>query len=320
MRECLYSFKSKFNCTAIFLFDLVQDTTKSRVLIPLIILFSVFIIVSSIFASGPMRKATPSKLKVLLEPSSSVVIGEIFPRFPILGLRDQFSGIVPNINITVVVTDIRVKFHREKINCDYQYLNEHFWTYEFIRNLGPCSITLNGSITKTNDFGIARFTNLTFAKGPEGMYFYIYQVENFFDSEPKEILVSPSIFDLKMQSSSPKIAKIHSPLNPKPILQIFDRYGKPIQNRIIDAISWPYGDYEQPFPQLFDPDPDKFALFSGARSNISNNNGICTFNNLTIIASTHLSVYIIFVSEGSNIFVPWQNKYPPSNNTILTTI
>ena len=81
------------------------------------------------------------------------------------------------------------------------------------------------------------------------------------------------------------------------------------------VISWPYGDYEQTFPQLFDPDPDKFALFSGSQSNLSDSNGICTFSNLTILASTHSSVYIIFVSEGANLFVPWQNKYPKRFNS-----
>ena len=69
-------------------------------------------------------------------------------------------------------------------------------------------------------------------------------------------------------------------------------------------MSWQYGDSHFLFPQLFDPDVDKFALFGGSKSIASNKDGFANFTNLTILGSTHKNVYIIFIPEGNQIIVP----------------
>ena len=87
-----------------------------------------------------------------------------------------------------------------------------------------------------------------------------------------------------------------------------------MKNKIVDAFSDAYGYYNYGFPQLFYPDADKYAVLDGDSSRPSNNEGIASFTNLTILGSSHKNVYILFSIDGSGMITPWGSY----NSTILS--
>ena len=313
LMKCVGRLMKYLYCKTFFYFDMVSDKVKLRGIIPFSIVFILFILVSSIFTTFFSEISVPTNLKLVVSPQKYLQVGETARSF-MIQVTDQNSFPISNLSIFIFVLNFILKMKNDYINCDYTYLSQNFWNYFFIRNLGPCEINFEGQNQVTDSNGFAYFTHFYFESAPQGSYYLAFRVNNTeVVSSSFNMILAPSALMIKMLNSPPKSAIVNSPLEIQPNLIVYDKFGLPLDNVTINAVSWPFGDSNTSYPQLFDPDWDKFALIGGSKSMPSNKEGYANFTNLTILGSSHENVYIIFIPEGNQIIIPWAPAMFPND-------
>ena len=97
-----------------------------------------------------------------------------------------------------------------KISCDFSYLRQRLWFYEFIRTLRPCQMKMKGISEITDESGLAYYRNFTFEKAPEGSYFLKFKVKHYsLQSKTYNIMLSPDVLDIWPLNNPPQNAKIN---------------------------------------------------------------------------------------------------------------
>ena len=201
-------------CKTLYIFDLVHDNVKIRVIIPIMILFIIFIFVSSIFSGGNSSMPYPVIFSIIINPPSFLEIGETSRTF-VAKVLDQYGSPMPDIESIIKIQSISMDFFEKDINCDYLYLKSNYWNTNFMRTLGLCSIELKGDRIKTDYTGLAYFNNFQVKSRPKGNYYIYLQLNNYnINSALFHILFSPEIYSMQVLNEPQKTVKLSVPLNP----------------------------------------------------------------------------------------------------------
>lgn len=216
MKAAVKSFKKAFLCKTLFLFDLVQDNIKVRLIIPLSMLFFIYFLISNFFQSKILAESVPSSIRLILSPTEVVNIGEPLYRYPIIQVRDQYDSPLENIKVKfqflkeIVLTKINL------INCDSETLQMVYFTLMYIKALGPCSFKISQQYINTDQSGFGSFSNLSISKASEGAYMYTILANEKVKLPIQKLYLTSIVKSIKILKQKPKNAKIGIPFDPQP--------------------------------------------------------------------------------------------------------
>ena len=137
----------KFNFFNIL--DMIHDKIINRWICPLIVVYFLYRIISSAFFSSSSETSYANQIQVILPPSRFMEIGT--PSFTFVAqILDQNNNYMEGgIEVSIEIQNLVVQHKNCQINCDFTYFTQYYWTYYFLRSLGPCSIETNGTIEKS---------------------------------------------------------------------------------------------------------------------------------------------------------------------------
>lgn len=221
---------------------------------------------------------------------------------------NKLGGVNVTLNVIKVTSDPEVK---TSPICDYAYRKNILGNFDYIRYHEVCKVRLEGNVATTDGSGNAQFNNFRIASGPEGYYTFQYSAkaegyDEVFSEEFSTYIFSEvySLESLNTLSLMDKF-KLNEPLRVQPEVRILDVNNNPIAGKRVVAFSFVDVDFEG---QGYRNSPSNLNLFllENYVSEMSDENGIAKFTNLTIVGSNEIIGYIHFYCEG--VTTVWTNR------------
>jgi hypothetical protein len=171
---------------------------------------------------------------------------------------------------------------------------------EFIRFSEVCQVKLSGYKVKTDSKGNAYFDEFKIEMGPEALYTfqYVITVNSYTQilSEEFEVYAISKINVLEGQNANPLLdfVVMNQPLQNQPIVIVKDYEGKPMAGKKVIAFSWVQPTLNPRVGKLNSPSNDKVFVLKNTISEVSDENGIARFTDLTITGTSESIAYIHF--------------------------
>ena len=186
MGQCLVTMKKIIHCKHLVLFDIITDFARIRFVIPLLFVLFLYKFNSSMFLIDFGTFSYPTSIHILRSFSEIMNLGEMAnnSRSAIVRVIDQNENSIESINISLVLINFEYQKgnHYYHSNCDWNYLSIIRGTYTFYRASRICQIQVTGTTQNTDINGIAKFENFVIRNSPIGVYSFIYNISDYFQS------------------------------------------------------------------------------------------------------------------------------------------
>eukprot|EP01022_Parablepharisma_sp_SALTPOND_P006910 TRINITY_DN1279_c0_g1_i2.p1 TRINITY_DN1279_c0_g1~~TRINITY_DN1279_c0_g1_i2.p1 ORF type:complete len:1297 (-),score=66.26 TRINITY_DN1279_c0_g1_i2:1532-5422(-) len=299
----------------IILVDFYNDTNKSGMIFPFVLVLLLLLLSFYIYPLGT-GSSQSKKATIDLEMFFDY---KMFPlgdaSIPVLVLRTSDRAELANITARIVIESF--KGHTSKkyfdFTCDDTVRGLLKETLHDIRTFNACMIELDGDVEKPDYYGRLDFSRFRFVYGPEGMYTARIVLNNGQRTDTFSFTKRRTVYDIRVKNNPPENATCGVPLNVQPLLQLRDVEMKPIVGKRVVALSWvePLPIYQDTlshnqnhqsnaytYGKNYSISANKYAFLVNDISEPSDENGIVTFNNLTILGSTYKYVWILFAVDG----------------------
>lgn len=280
--------------------DLAQDRVRSRLIFPLVTLAIYILIAFAIIGAQKKNPKPPSELKARLPfPSKydiNMAVNSTFPSPRILVTNSE--GIMPNKTIKLEMQDLIASDDPTKPDCDASRRSAIAGSLEYIRYKEVCRIEIMNSSVVSDKEGEALFEDLKFVRMPQGNYYFTFEdKEKYVKSQEFSIFFKSNVIKLEVLTPPPFQQAVGKPFQNQPKIRILDQNGKIIKNKRVIAFSWAEPRFSGSISAYF-PENGRYALLGGDLSSPSDNDGIASFSNLTILGSNSKNLYIFFACDG----------------------
>ena len=280
--------------------DLAQDRVRSRLIFPLVTLAIYILIAFAIIGALKKEKKPPSELKARLPfPNKygiNTAVNSTFPSPRILVSNSE--GIMPNKTIMLKMQDLIASDDPAKPDCDASRRSAISGSLEYIRYKEVCRVEILNSSVVSDKEGEAFFDGLQFVRMPQGSYYFTFEdEEKYAKSQEFSIFFQSNAIKLEVLTPPPFQQAVGKPFQNQPKIRILDQNGKIIKNKKVVAFSWAEPRFSGSISAYF-PENGRYALLGGDLSSPSDDNGVASFSNLTILGSNSKSVYIFFACDG----------------------
>ena len=247
------------------------------------------------------------------------------PRFTFMGI-DISEQRTPQVKITNIngeaLSGVNVTINLIKISTDSVKATSPIWDFDYrskiegsldyIRFHEVCKVELSGNMDITDAKGNAYFKDFKITRGPEALYTfqYLIKVDDFTNvtSESFTTYVISQVFELESLNtlSLREPYTFGKPLKTQPRVKVKNSSGMPIKGKRVIAFSWVEPSFDTKFGFKNSPSNRKYLSLQNIISEPSDENGIASFNNLTITGTVELLAYIHFYCEG--VVTVWTNR------------
>lgn len=267
MQPAVDAYRDFLMCKALFIIDLVHDKVKARLVLSFCLLFYLYCTINYFLQSEDELNPYPKTIKLLLPASEIMEIGEVFERYPVVKVEDQYSNSYVRGNVTFILYKRHENSDNYLFNCDIDFFKELTWTTSYFRAMGPCSLEIENPDKRTDVGGYAKFDDLKFIKGSEGYYIYTLQVDEKIQIPYQYLYLSTLVKELIFLNSKPSSAFIGKPLIPQPQLILRNKLGRPAINKTVYVVGRSFEDCNERVPSLFNPmqDKDVVLLVDGSK-------------------------------------------------------